>query len=62
MTRVVTISVGKRSTLAVCCPGNGVTHCGELRTRPGVCRNRECRRRLTEDEYREATSPSEAAA
>lgn len=54
--RTMTISVGKRVTPAVCCPGNEATDCGELHTRPGVCRNRKCRRYLTEAEFREAVN------
>lgn len=47
--RTVLLPVGGRSTVAVCCPGNGKTDCGTQLTRPGVCP--WCARRLTEAEY-----------
>ena len=54
--RTVLLPTGGRSVRAVVCPGHDEPRrvvCGTQLTRPGVCPH--CRRRLTEDEYREAT-------
>ena len=39
---------------AVVCPGTDARRCGNPLTRPGECPS--CKRRLTEDEHREATN------
>lgn len=51
MTRVVTISVGKRAVKAVCCPGNDANGCGTILTHAGECPYRECRRYMSRAEF-----------
>ena len=47
--RVVTISVGKRATLACVCPGTDATRCGEYLAQPGRCRR--CGHHVSESEH-----------
>lgn len=63
--RVVTISVGKRATPAVCCPGHDEPRrvvCGQTMPRAGRCPH--CGRVLSEAEFRAAlaVNAGEAAA